>query len=62
MLEDGTDPAVIYEELSAMSPIEWGGGERHDHTQQLRNDLRNLAGWSDETRGSPIGAADWGPC
>lgn len=62
MLEDGTDPSVIYEQLRAMSPTEWGAGVGHDHTIQLQNDLRILAGWSDETEGSPFGAADWGAC
>lgn len=62
MLTEGVEPSAIYQQLSVVSPTQWGAGVNHDHTRQLRNVLRETAGWSGETDGSPLTGADWGPC
>ncbi len=61
-LKQGEEPEIIYNRMTATSPTEWGAGAGVDLRQQIENVLRMKAGWSDETKGSPFGAADWGPC
>lgn len=61
-LKQGEAPGIIYERMTATPPTEWGAGSGVDPSQQIANVLRKVAGWSNETQGSPLGAADWGAC